>query len=482
MRVLEQLEPKNVLSFFEDLCAIPHGSGNTKAISDYCVKFAESRGLEVHQDGLNNVVIVKPATPGYEAAPTVIVQGHLDMVAEKAPDSSFNFLTDGLELVVDGDFIRAKGTTLGGDDGIAVAMALAILDSSEIAHPALEAVFTVDEEIGMEGAQGLDFSQLSARRMLNIDSEDEGIFTVSCAGGASANVSVGLTMAPNAAPCAKLTVSGLIGGHSGQEIDKGRANANLLLGRVLDAMQKKLSYRLVSAAGGLKDNAIPNASEAVLALREEDLSAAREIAAACEADFRKEYAAADPGVTIALEPAPACEQALTEEATLRVIHFLLLVPNGIAAMSMDIPGLVQTSCNLGIFHVEDGVLTAVSSVRSSVSSQKQMLLVRIDALAQLLGGSLHVTGAYPAWEYRRESPLRDKLAAVYTQQTGKEPKIEAIHAGLECGLFAGQLPGLDCVSFGPDLVDIHTTREKMSISSVQRTWQFLLGALAALKD
>ena len=284
-----------------------------------------------------------------------------------------------------------------------------------------------------------------------------------------------------AAGC-QLTVSGLIGGHSGQEIDKGRANANLLLGRVLNAVQSKLSFRLVSAAGGLKDNAIPNAAEAVLALREEDLSAAREIAAACEADFRKEYAAADPGVTVALEPAPACDQALTEEATLRVVRFLLLVPNGIAAMSMDIPGLVQTSCNLGIFHVTDSVLTAVSSVRSSVSSQKQMLLARIDALSQLLGGSLHVTGAYPAWEYRRESPLRDKLAAVYTQQTGKTPKIEAIHAGLECGLFAGQLPGLDCVSFGPDLVDIHTTREKMSISSVQRTWRFLLGALEALKD
>ena len=251
---------------------------------------------------------------------------------------------------------------------------------------------------------------------------------------------------------------------------------------MLNAVQCKLSFRLVSAAGGLKDNAIPNAAEAVLALREEDVSAAREIAAACEADFRKEYAAADPGVTVALEPAPACDQALTEEATLRVVRFLLLVPNGIAAMSMDIPGLVQTSCNLGIFHVTDSVLTAVSSVRSSVSSQKQMLLARIDALSQLLGGSLHVTGAYPAWEYRRESPLRDKLAAVYTQQTGKTPKIEAIHAGLECGLFAGQLPGLDCVSFGPDLVDIHTTREKMSISSVQRTWRFLLGALEALKD
>ena len=456
-RVLETLEPKAVFHFFEDLTRIPHGSRNTKAISDYCVALAKERGLWVYQDALNNVIIKKPATAGYEAAPAVILQGHLDMVAEKTPESPIDFTKDALDLRVEGDYVSANGTTL-------------------------EAVFTVDEEIGMEGAQGLDFSQLSARRMLNVDSEDEGIFTVSCAGGASANVSIGLTSAPSALACARLTVSGLIGGHSGQEIDKGRANANLLLGRVLNAVQCKLSFRLVSAAGGLKDNAIPNAAEAVLALREEDMPAAREIAAACEADFRKEYAAADPGVTVALEPAPACDQALTEEATLRVVRFLLLVPNGIAAMSMDIPGLVQTSCNLGIFHVTDSVLAAVSSVRSSVSSQKQMLLARIDALSQLLGGSLHVTGAYPAWEYRRESPLRDKLAAVYTQQTGKTPKIEAIHAGLECGLFAGQLPGLDCVSFGPDLADIHTTREKMSISSVQRTWRFLLGALEALKD
>ena len=480
--VLEHLEPKAVFHFFEDLTRIPHGSRNTKAISDYCVAFAKERSLWVYQDELNNVIIKKPASAGYEAAPAVILQGHLDMVAEKTPDSPMDFTRDALELQVEGDYVSAKDTTLGGDDGIAVAMALAILDSSEIAHPALEAVFTVDEEIGMEGAQGLDFSQLSARRMLNIDSEDEGIFTVSCAGGASANVSIGLTTAPCALPRVRLSVSGLIGGHSGQEINKGRANANLLLGRVLDALVQKLPVRLVSAAGGLKDNVIPNAAEALLAIDAADLAAAEAIAAEFDAAFRKEYAAADPGVTVTLAPAEAAAQALTEEATLRVVRFLLLVPNGIAAMSMDIPGLVQTSCNLGIFHVTDGVLTAVSSVRSSVATQKQMLLTRFDALTQMLGGSLQITGAYPAWEYRRESALREKLVEVYRAQTGKEPKIEAIHAGLECGLFAGQLPGLDCVSFGPDLVDIHTTREKMSISSVQRTWQFLLGVLAALKD
>ena len=482
MPILDHLEPRAVFSCFEQLCAIPHGSGNTKAISDYLVRFAAEHQLRCIQDAHNNVIIFAPGTPGYETAAPVILQGHMDMVCETAPDCTKDMAREGLDLFVDGDTIGARGTTLGGDDGIAVAMALAILAADDIPRPPLEVVITVDEETGMLGAAALDASVLKGRTMLNLDSEDEGVLTVSCAGGASANVSVGLTMAPNAAPCVKLTVSGLIGGHSGQEINKGRANANILLGRVLDALVQKLPVRLVSAAGGRKDNAIPNAAEAVLALAEGDLPAAKQIVSACTADLRKEYAVADPGVTVTLEEAAACPQALTEEATLRVVRYLLLVPNGIAAMSMDIPGLVQTSCNLGIFHVEDGVLTAVSSVRSSVSSQKQMLLARIDALSQLLGGSLHVTGAYPAWEYRRESPLRDKLAAVYTQQTGKTPKIEAIHAGLECGLFAGQLPGLDCVSFGPDLVDIHTTREKMSISSVQRTWRFLLGALEALKD
>lgn len=481
-RVLENLEPKAVFHFFEDLTRIPHGSHNTKAISDYCAAFAKERGLWVYQDALNNIIIKKPATAGYEKAPALILQGHLDMVAEKTPDSPIDFMKDALDLRVDGDYVSANGTTLGGDDGIAVAMALAVLDSKEIAHPALEVVFTVDEEIGMEGALGLDYQQLSARRMLNIDSEDEGIFTVSCAGGASAHVSVALAAAPCALAGAKLTITGLIGGHSGQEIDKGRANADLLLGRVLKALRRKLPFRLVSAAGGMKDNAIPNAAEAVLALRAEDAAAADEIVKTCAADFRKEYASTDPGVAVALEPAPSAPQALTEEATLRVIRFLLLVPNGIAAMSADIAGLVQTSCNLGIFRVADNGMAAVISVRSSVASQKQMLLDRLEELAQLLGGSLTVTGAYPAWEYRRESVLREKLAVVYEKQTGKPPKIEAIHAGLECGLFAGALEGLDCVSFGPDLTDIHTTREKMSISSVQRTWKFLLGALEALKE
>ena len=482
MRVLEHLEPKNVLSFFEDLCAIPHGSGNTKAISDYCVKFAKDRGLEVHQDSLNNVLIVKPATPGYEAAPTVIVQGHLDMVAEKAPESPINFLTDGLELAVDGDFVYAKGTTLGGDDGIAVAMALAVLDSDNLEHPRLECLFTIDEETGMDGAVGFDASILQGKRLLNIDSEEEGILTVSCAGGAHAAVRIPMTANECALDAAEIKISGLKGGHSGAEIDKGRANATITLGRVLQALVDELEVRLVSAEGGLKDNAIPLAARAVVALEDGKMARAQEICSQMQATLRKEYAVADPDVTVTFTPGAIAGKALSLHDTKRVCCFLGLYPNGIESMSMDIPGLVQTSCNLGIFKVDGSGLEGSGSVRSSVASRKQLLLRRIGLLAEGLDGTLCVSGEYPAWEYRRESHLRDVMCKVYKDQYGKDMKVEAIHAGLECGLFCGKIPGLDAVSFGPNLYDIHTTSERMSISSVQRVYAYLCAVLQALKD
>lgn len=481
-RVLDQLEPKAVFRFFEDLSRIPHGSHNTRAISDYCVDFAKARGLWVHQDALNNVIIKKPASAGYESAPAIILQGHLDMVAEKEPDSPIDLTRDALVLRVEGDFVRADGTTLGADDGIAVAMALAVLDDPALAHPALEVVFTVDEETGMDGAQGLDYSLLSARRMLNIDSEDEGVFTVSCAGGADAVVDISLERERCELRAATLVITGLTGGHSGVEINKGRASAASLLGRTLQALMDAVPLRLVSAVCGQKANAIAAHAEALLAIPDEALSEAGAVCAGLQQAFRTEYAAADPNITITLSPGGRAQLALSEHSTRRVSAFLNLAPNGVAAMSMDIPGLVQTSDNLGIFRVEDRRLHATFSVRSSIASQKQMLLTRIRLLAEGLDGTVTVTGSYPAWEYRRVSPLRDQLAAIYTAQTGSAPKIEAIHAGLECGLFAGALEGLDCVSFGPDLHDIHTTREAMSISSVQRTWSFLLAVLAALKD
>lgn len=482
MRVLDQLEPRKVFSFFEDLCAIPHGSGNTKAISDYCVKFAKDRGLEVHQDHLNNVVIVKPATKGYEASPTVIVQGHLDMVTEKTPESPIDFLKDGLDLAIDGDFVYAKGTTLGGDDGIAVAMALAVLDSDDLEHPRLECLFTIDEETGMDGAVGFDASGLQGKRLLNIDSEEEGILTVSCAGGAHADVHIEMAQNECALSAAEIAVAGLKGGHSGAEIDKGRANATITLGRVLQALVDELEVRLVSAEGGLKDNAIPNAAKAVIALDEEKISRAQEICAELEATLKKEYAAADPDVTVTFTPGGVADKALSLVDTRRVCTFLGLYPNGIESMSMDIPGLVQTSCNLGIFKVDEAGLKGSGSVRSSVASRKQMLLRRIRLLAEGLEGTMRVSGEYPAWEYKRESHLRDVMCRVYEAQYGEPMKVEAIHAGLECGLFCGKIPGLDAVSFGPNLYDIHTTKERMSAASVWRVYEYLCAVLRELKD
>ena len=479
MRVLEKLEPRSVFYFFEDLCRIPHGSGNTKAISDYCVRFAQERGLRCVQDAVNNIIIWKDGTPGYENAPTVILQGHLDMVAEKTPESPIDFAKDPLDLQIDGDYVYAKGTTLGGDDGIAVAMALAVLDSKELPHPPIEAVFTVDEEIGMDGAAFLDPSPLHGRRLLNIDSEDEGILTVSCAGGVRANMELPVQSAPCSGACWRVTLDGLKGGHSGVEIQKERGNSNILMGRFLRKLQKAApSLRLISVAGGLKDNAIPLSTTAVVAAAEDADIAAE--AAAFEAALKNEFSVADPDVRLRAERCGNAESAMTEEATGRVLDFLTLVPNGIYAMSMDIAGLVQTSCNLGVLEADEKGLRACSSIRSSVASQKEMLYARMEALCARLDGCVHATGDYPGWQYRRESALRETMVAAFRDLYGREPKVEAIHAGLECGLFADKLPGLDAVSFGPDLLEIHTVRERMSVASVQRTWAYLCEILRRL--
>ena len=482
MEVLSALQPRAVFHYFEELCAIPHGSGNTKAVSDWCAAFARARGLEYHQDALNNIIIIKEAAPGYEGAEPVILQGHLDMVCEKEPGCPKDLEREGLDLEVDGDFVTARGTTLGGDDGIAVAYALAVLDAKDIPHPALEVVLTVCEEVGLLGASAMDFSDLEGRMLVNIDSEEEGILTVSCAGGAHAAAHIEMHANECALDSAEIRISGLKGGHSGAEIDKGRANATITLGRVLQALVDELEVRIVLAEGGLKDNAIPNAARAVIALEDGKLSRAQEICEELQATLRAEYAAADPDVTVTFTPGTVAGKALSLMDTKKVCCFLNLYPNGIESMSMDIPGLVQTSCNLGIFKVGETGLAGSGSVRSSVASRKQLLIRRIRLLTESLGGTLCVTGEYPAWEYRQESHLRDVMCEVYKSQYGKDMKVEAIHAGLECGLFCGKIPGLDAVSFGPNLYDIHTTAERMSISSVQRVYAYLCEVLKALKD
>ncbi len=471
MSVLEGLRPQRALRYFEELCAIPHGSRDTKRISDYCVRFAKEQGLSYVRDEHNNVVIYKPAAPGYEDHPTVIFQGHLDMVCEKDADCDIDFSKDGLDLAHDGEYIFAKGTTLGGDDGIAVAYALAILEDKSLKHPALEAVFTVDEEIGMLGAEAMDMSVLQGRRLLNCDSEDEGVLTVSCAGGATVDLVLPIVREKAEGKTWKLSVEKLTGGHSGVEINRGRANASKVLAEIL----KELPLRLISIDGGSKDNAIPRACSAYVladAPAEAFFAAARKVKATLPAG--------ETAVEFSCEEAECSLLPMTEPCSKAVLGLLNELPNGVQAMSRDIEGLVQTSLNLGILKTEDGVCEMGFSVRSSVNQEKKDLMERLRELAKAYGASYSVSGEYPAWEYRKDSPLREVMVAAFEEQYGKKPVVEAIHAGLECGLFSDRLVGLDAVSFGPQMHDIHTSRERLSIASVERTWNYLLRVLEKL--
>lgn len=483
MGILSNLKPEPVFRYFEEICQIPHGSGNTKEISDYCARFAKERELRYIQDESNNIIIFKPGTAGYEDSAPVILQGHLDMVCEKENDCDIDMDREGLQLEVQGDMVSARGTTLGGDDGIAVAYALAILDADDIPHPPLEAVFTVDEEIGMLGAAALDCTPLKSRIMLNLDSEDEGYLLVGCAGGVSAKGSIPATRFSASGKKATLRIAGLQGGHSGIEIDKGRANACKLLGRTLYALKKDTSFLLCSLQGGLKDNAIPRDATATLLLdAHADEAQITDFIRQMQQDYQNEYRKTDPDVTCAITFSESgTASAITPDIGENIIAALVNFPNGIQRMSHDIQGLVQTSLNLGIMKTTEEEFACSFSVRSSVETEKCALVDQLECLMESLGGSLKTMGEYPAWEYLPDSPLRDLMVEVFQDQYGRKPVIQAIHAGVECGLFAGNLPGLDCVSFGPDMKGIHTPKEVLDAASVLRTWEYTLEVLKRLK-
>ncbi|XVG95444.1 aminoacyl-histidine dipeptidase [Eubacteriales bacterium KG127] len=485
MRVLGDLKPKKVFEFFEDICEIPHGSYNTKQISDYLKKFAEERNLTCYQDEDNNIIIIKDATAGYENSEPVILQGHMDMVCEKTPESNIDFAKDGLEIYVDGDWVKANGTTLGGDNGIAVAMGLSILDSEEYEHPRIEFIATADEEVGLLGAASIDVSKLTAKKFINIDSEEEGIFTVSCAGGITLKNSLKIDKEEIEGQKANLKISGLLGGHSGIQIDKERANANILLGRILNEIRKKYNYNLVTVNGGSKDNAITKLSEAVIIfdkLGDEQIRNISEIVAEFKATINHEYKATDPGINVEITFDDTTKNlVLDADSTERVINYLVLTPYGVQNMSKEIDGLVETSLNLGILKTEETTVSATYAVRSSSDSRRDMLVDKLSVLAKFLGGKTELSGAYPGWEYMADSSLREKAIEVFVGMYGKEPKIEAIHAGLECGLFAGKIDGLDCISIGPDMDGVHTPDERLSISSTERVFDFLVSLLKECK-
>ena len=476
MRILENIKPENVMRFFEDICAIPHGSGDTKKISEYCIDTARKMGLEAVRDDMNNVIIKKAASSGYEGLPAVILQAHLDMVCEKTPDCNIDFLTDGIPLTVDGDYITAKGTTLGGDDGIGVAMILAILEDNTLKHPPIGALFTTDEETGMFGAAALDGSMLSGRTMINIDSENEGVLTVSCAGGARSEIRIPTQKIPVSSPCYEIVIEGLKGGHSGVEIHKGRHNSNLLMGRLLNELTD--SFNIIAIDGGNKDNAIPARTVCRLAT-----NANFEKLKAFAADFEETHRTAEePCLKITVLKIKGDFKAIDADGTAVICKFLSLVPNGVVKMSEDIKGLVQTSLNLGVLKTKEDEIYLTISVRSSVNDEKTALLNNLDSLTEQIGGSIEHSGDYPAWEYRKNSPLRDVMVSEFKAMYGREPVVEAIHAGLECGLLSDKLPGLDAVSFGPDMEEIHTPNEKLSIPSVERTYNYLCRVLSNLKN
>ena len=475
---LAGLEPASVFAYFEEICSIPHGSRNTKQISDYLVSFAEKHGIRYFQDELNNVVMFQEGTCGMENHESVIIQGHMDMVCEKDEDCPINMDTDSLDVTHDGEYVFARGTTLGGDDGIALAYALAILADKTIPHPPLEVIFTVDEEVGMEGAAGVDLSSLKGRTLINIDSEEEGIFTVSCAGGARGTITLPVSRHAVYGPCVKLTVEGLQGGHSGVEIHKNRANANKIMGEFLGRVQKLMPLCLTGLSGGSKDNAIPRSCTATMVAMGMYIERINDVAAQLQKEVREQYD--EPEAIIRGDDVDALGgNALSTQDTAKVIALLNAAPNGVQAWSQDIPGLVQTSLNMGVANLGE-VFKMTFSVRSSVNQEKLDLLQRLRELAAFYDGSYSETGNYPAWEYKKDSNLRDTMVRIYKEMFTKDPEVVAIHAGLECGLLSEKLPGLDCVSIGPEMHDIHTSRERLGIASTERTWNFLLEVLKAL--
>ena len=469
---------EKVLEFFYDICSIPHGSGNTRAIAEWCVDFAKKRNLKVIKDKFDNVIIYKGASAGFENSKPVILQGHLDMVCQS--DKDFDFTNNALDVYTDGDFIKAKGTTLGADNGIALAMILAILDDSTLSHPPIEAVFTSDEEIGMVGALKLDTKLLKSKRMINLDSEEENKLTVSCAGGRDIKIEVPLIREKVRGTLVKISLEKLLSGHSGVEIDKGRVNADSLLSRILNHMAKFFDFSIISISGGTKSNAIPGEARAEIVTKNADefiLEADKYLSI-----VKEEISAREPNFVFSIKEVETGDfNCIEKRLGEKIIKFLVASPFGIINMSAQIKGLVETSINLGILDCTDNTLTAVYSLRSNKMSALDALEEKITALSSLLVCKVTLFGHYPSWDYKENSQLQKLYQKCYREIFEKDIEIEAIHAGLECGVFASQIENLDCISIGPDLFDVHTTNEKMSISSVFRVLDVLLKVLHELK-
>lgn len=475
--ILENLEPSRVFYYFEQISAIPRGSGNTGKIKDYLLGFAENHNLESLSDEAGNVLIRKPAFRGYENAEGVIIQGHMDMVCINDADKIIDFENEGIKICTDGEKIWADKTSLGADNGIAVAYALAVLESDNIPHPAIEALFTSDEETGLIGASAFDVSLLKGKKLINIDSEIEGFITVGCAGGLRCNVKI---KPETENPCGKsvrISVRGLSGGHSGIEIDKCRENSIKLLGRILFHLSEKFSFNIACINGGMRENAIPSYAETKIYIDKLFKDRFYEELNLYAKKLKEEFNITEPDFSLVLTDCEAKEKMFTEAFTKKLIFLLYHCPDGIIRMNPVIDGNVQTSLNLGVLSQDENGLSMKLSLRSSVTAEKEELKERLKSFMEYLGADVVFEAEYPAWEYRKNSALRDTAIKAYRNIYNESPQIITLHAGLECGVFSGKNPQLDCISFGPDLENVHSPDEHMMIPSVLRTWKFLLEIL-----
>ena len=482
---LKDLNSYEAFKYFKEMNEIPRGSGNEKAISDWLVNFAKEHDLKVIQDKALNVIIKKSGTKGYEKAPVIILQGHMDMVCEKNTGTKHDFEKDPIEFIIEGDFLRANGTTLGADNGIAISFGLALLASTDIPHPPIEMLVTTGEETGMGGAMALDPKNLVGRTLINIDSEEEGKLLVSCAGGVREKIKLPITWEKADAKLinAAIRLTGLLGGHSGMEIDKERGNSNKMMGRFLMDLRTSVDFKINSITGGSKNNAIPREADAVILFREEDKAMVLEKLSQWNSIFKAELAGIDPDINLDIEILDKkADKVFSEDTAKRALQILFLIPNGVKNMSMSIPGLVQSSTNIGVVTTDKKSVEFDSAVRSSVKTLKKAICDETVVLAEMAGASIEFESDYPEWQYNPNSKIRTLFQKVYNDINGKMPEISAIHAGLECGLFSDKFGGkIDLISFGPNIYDVHTPKEHLSISSTERTWNFLAAVLKEIK-
>jgi dipeptidase D len=481
---ITKLEPRVMWEHFSNLNAVPRASKQEQRVTAFMKDFGESLGLETHVDEIGNVIIRKPASPGMEDRVTIVIQGHLDMVHQKNADTDFDFEKQGIDMYVDGDWVKARGTTLGADNGIGVASAMAILASDDIAHPAVEALFTVDEETGMTGAMGLKGGLLSGDILLNLDTEDDNEITIGCAGGVDVTISGSYAQQASGPEDAgyRLSVKGLTGGHSGMDIHLGRGNANKLINRLLFLATEQLGMRIASIdAGGLR-NAIPREATATVTVNESSATALDEFISEQADILKAEYATTDPGLEIVLEPVDLPPALLDTEFQGRILRAVWACPNGIFRMSPDVEDLVQTSNNLAQVQVAEGAYRVLCLTRGSVDTEKMDLANGIRCTFELIGADVELNGEYPGWAPRPNSPIVKLMSSLYEELFHEKAPVLACHAGLECGIIGTNYPDMQMISFGPNIRGAHSPDEKVQISSVQKYWGYLMEALKRIPE